>query len=139
MPLKSTIKEINWVSKWTYNCLNKECPICRNHIESPSIHGGDKFIMGECGHGYHEDCLSKWFHQLGNVEKKCPVCFNRWKEMKLSKDDESIYNHNLGTLPIEMLNQGLFHSIPFYPDISNNQTDLTQVFDESDEDVDFIA
>jgi hypothetical protein len=127
MPLKAIVKEINWVSKWTYNCLNKECPICRNHIESPSIHGGDKFIMSECGHGYHEDCLSKWFQQLGNVEKKCPVCFNHWKEMKLSKNDESIFNHNLGTHTMNIINQGLIHS--FNTDFSNNQTNFIQDLD----------
>jgi len=143
MPLKAKITEINWVAKWTFNCINHECPICRNHVESSSIHGGDKFCMGECGHGYHEDCLTKWFQQLGNVEKKCPVCFNLWKELKVHQEKENIYNLKFNS--IDIINQGLnpIFNIDFSNNINNvnmNNVDLTEFPDDetmSDDDPEF--
>lgn len=78
MPIKSKIMEINWVAKWTYNCLNRDCPICRSSIDT----NDKKIVLGECGHGFHNDCLKEWFKHTGNYDRKCPVCFKIWKENK---------------------------------------------------------
>jgi len=76
--IKGTIKEIHWVTTWQYNCINRDCPICRSPIELSSNSG---ICIGTCGHGFHRECLLEWFKQ-GN-EHKCPVCNKKWCEKKL--------------------------------------------------------
>lgn len=106
MPIKSKIIEVNWVAKWTYKCLNSDCPICRSSINTSD----KKVVLGECGHGFHNDCLKEWFKQTGNYERKCPVCFKIWKENrtknKISRGfkffpDMNINNYNVNQGEIE--------------------------------------
>lgn len=71
--LKGTLKEINWVITWQYDCLNRECPICRTSIEN-----NKPVLIGACGHAFHHDCLNNWFKQVNTPNKKCPVCNKNW-------------------------------------------------------------
>lgn len=66
--IKGVVKDIKWVISWEYNCINSDCPICRNNLESSR-----NVSINSCGHGFHQNCISQWFTQL-NSHKKCPVC-----------------------------------------------------------------
>lgn len=49
-----------------------ECSICYNKL----LEGENIYMLPECGHCYHTDCIVAWFR----VEKsngKCPLCGNR--------------------------------------------------------------
>jgi len=84
MALKSKVLEVNWVGKWTYNCLNRDCPVCRSSMDT-TLDKKNNVILGECGHGFHNKCLTEWFKQIGHIDKKCPVCFKKWKENNNTK------------------------------------------------------
>jgi len=91
MVITSSVVEINWVSKWTYDCINSECPICRFSInESQSL---NKISVGECGHGFHTKCLNEWFKQIGhNTNTKCTVCLKQWKKKYKKGINNTVFN-----------------------------------------------
>ena len=50
------------------DCINFECPICLEIIDSNSI-------IITCKHAYHRDCLEKWIQaSVENKCFKCPLC-----------------------------------------------------------------
>ncbi|ADO67310.1 hypothetical protein crov277 [Cafeteria roenbergensis virus] len=76
--IKGNLKEIKWVTTWQYKCINRDCTICRESIES--IESTKEIVsIGSCGHGFHTNCLNKWFTHNNN-STKCPVCIKNWVE-----------------------------------------------------------
>ena len=47
--------------------MEVNCPICFENVED------DKYILPECKHTYHTNCIMTWF-RTGN--KSCPMCRN---------------------------------------------------------------
>ena len=47
--------------------MEDKCPICFENVED------DKYILPECHHKYHTNCIMTWF-RTGN--KSCPMCRN---------------------------------------------------------------
>ena len=78
--IKGTIKEINWVTSWQYDCLNHDCPICRSSIELNTNH----ICIGSCGHAFHTNCLHNWFRQ-NIMTKNCPICNKKWINKHLTE------------------------------------------------------
>lgn len=66
------IKEINWVTSSQYDCLNRDCPICRNSLDEDK----KDVLIGVCGHGYHKKCINNWHNS--SDKNTCPVCNKRW-------------------------------------------------------------
>ena len=84
MAIKIEVKQINMVGTWDYDVENKECPICHYHLQHPTTKNiEDKRIknivaIGECNHGAHIGCISKWLHS----NMSCPICMTTWKIKK---------------------------------------------------------
>ena len=45
-----------------------KCAICHDNINNK-----DKYILPECKHAYHTNCIMTWF-RMGN--NRCPLCNN---------------------------------------------------------------
>ena len=73
---KFKIENINILCFKGYDLkFNKECTICRLHLNCNSIYNEtenkSKLSVGICGHAYHDECIQKW---LSNKNKHCPIC-----------------------------------------------------------------
>jgi len=80
MANKFVINDIKILSSWNYNLpSNKDCTICRNNLNEPSLYNTDKgidskILKGICTHTFHEECINPWVHK----HKTCPICFSIW-------------------------------------------------------------
>lgn len=80
MANKFIINDIKILSCWNYNLpSNKDCTICRNNLNEPSLYNSDKgidskILKGICTHTFHEECIFPWV----NKHKTCPICFSIW-------------------------------------------------------------
>ena len=67
--MKKDVKDVEVVKKYFVlkkEFDNNECIIC---LENMIIN--DHINMLECGHIYHNKCISEWF----TVKKECPICY----------------------------------------------------------------
>lgn len=103
-----SVRSMNLVGVWQWNCELRDCGICQRGLEQtcPGCmhHGpGDacKVIKSTCGHAFHEHCIQKWLatlHQqamdmelegLDGLDQEnkhhphCPMCRQSWKGEEL--------------------------------------------------------
>ena len=62
---KDQLKKVKYQELWQDEEIKENCTIC---IEK--FMAGDAFLMLNCNHHYHKDCIEKWLSQ----EKRCPCC-----------------------------------------------------------------
>lgn len=70
------------VCEWGLETTCDTCAICRNKLTETSIEQqaqgnydtNNIIVIGMCGHGYHEDCISRWTQKHNN----CPTCQKEW-------------------------------------------------------------
>jgi RING-box protein 1 len=69
------------VSTSKTNCYNETCSICKEDNNSYCINcvaSGNincNIIIGECGHAYHEHCLTEWL----KMRRVCPLDNKVWQ------------------------------------------------------------
>ena len=67
--LKKDVKVVKDVKKYFVlkkEFDNNECIICLDNMIK-----NDHINMLDCGHMYHNKCISEWFA----VKKECPICY----------------------------------------------------------------
>jgi RING-box protein 1 len=79
------VESVLIVGRPSIKCYNDACAICRENnmnaciscqlqSECVSCHR----ILGNCGHVFHEHCISKWVKDHPN----CPICNQMWVNPK---------------------------------------------------------
>ena len=66
--IKGKIKEYNFITSWEYICINRECPICKEIIDTNL----KEINISWCGHGVHESCKKEW--DSNNNTTHCVIC-----------------------------------------------------------------
>uniref|UniRef100_A0A6C0J5N0 RING-type domain-containing protein n=1 Tax=viral metagenome TaxID=1070528 RepID=A0A6C0J5N0_9ZZZZ len=68
------INNVKLVTSWSFNLnKNQDCTICRNTLNSYSIHSKNDnidIVTGTCGHSFHKECIEPWL----KTQTKCPIC-----------------------------------------------------------------
>lgn len=70
--------------------IHDECSICYNKL----LEDENVYMLPECGHCYHTDCIVAWF-RMPISKGKCPLCVN-----KGSNVDEDLYTRNLAKITL---------------------------------------
>jgi len=75
-----SVYELNLVAEWKLNTKNNSC-ICTRDLCAPTQHeleSGNfvlKAIKGDCGHGFHLECIEKFTKSNSAI---CPICKTPW-------------------------------------------------------------
>ena len=89
--VKLKLKNIRMIGTWDYGCDNKECYLCHSILQLP-IRTNNKLcsdvIIGECNHGFHRECMTRW---IANGNNKCPYCNINWKNNQTVSSKVYIY------------------------------------------------
>lgn len=73
MPIKAILVVILFVNRNVYRKMcDIICPICTDDL----MDGGsdNDAVSVQCGHLYHNTCLSRWLQQFPDDQKVCPNC-----------------------------------------------------------------
>jgi anaphase-promoting complex subunit 11 len=76
-------ESMNIMSSWYFNTpKNDECWICHrnlntNSLKNKGIGKHSIVVKGNCGHCFHEECISTWTKKYN---KRCVICNEIWKE-----------------------------------------------------------
>ncbi len=74
---KPEILNVQISAKWEWaNIYNIKCSICREYLFETSENINSFCVIGECNHGFHNDCIIK-YHKSSNCNQ-CPLCNNKW-------------------------------------------------------------
>lgn len=76
-----TLNKVHVAINSKLNISNEDCPICKNNLLdrclecTNSNNTNCNSVIGKCGHGYHNHCISMWC-KTRNV---CPLDNQLWK------------------------------------------------------------
>lgn len=80
-----------------YIWIQEKCIICMNKIQLKS-----NAYLTDCGHCFHKECLTKYFHyiqMISNNSMKCPICRCRLGNPVLN-ERYNIYHKDIKSLDI---------------------------------------